>query len=187
MRAGYLLMSATLVAMLGGCVIFQPPVESEPASQTPVPQSTYPEHPGAVAVAPTPAPQGVPPAPEVPPPPGAPPPRQFHLGAAAQALVNEAHAQAGAGDPQLAMSTVERALRIEPDNPLLWIELGEMHQSTGQYEQAGGLGRKALQLASGDAHAQSAAWRLIAESLKARGRNGEAAEAESRANQLATR
>ena len=33
------------------------------------------------------------------------------------------------------------------------------------------LGHKALQLATGDPHAQSASWHLIAESLKARNRN----------------
>ena len=185
MRAGHLLMSATL-AVLAGCVMFQPPVENPPPPER-ASQSHYPENPGAVAVAPAPPPVATPAPSETVPPPGAPPPRQFHLGAAAQALVSQAHAQAGAGDPQLGISTLERALRIEPDNPLLWIELGAMHQSAGRYEQAGGMGRKALQLASGDPRAQSAAWRLIAESLKARGRNGEAAEAESRADQLAVR
>ncbi|HTY50699.1 MAG TPA: tetratricopeptide repeat protein [Steroidobacteraceae bacterium] len=190
MRAGYLLMGAT-VAVLAGCVMFEPPVETPPPPPARSPVPSYPERPGAVAVVPAPPPPTASEAPPVPgenlPQPGAPPARQFRLGAAAQALVNEAHAQAGAGDSQLAISTVERALRIEPDNPLLWIELGEMHESSGQYEQAGDMGRKALQLAIGDPHAQSAAWRLIAESLKARGRNGEAEEAESRANQLAVR
>ncbi len=36
----------------------------------------------------------------------------------------------------------------------------------------------------GDPHAQSASWHLIAESLKARNRNGEAAEAQHRADEL---
>jgi hypothetical protein len=46
------------------------------------------------------------------------------------------------------------------------------------------MGHKALQLATGDPHTQSAAWHLIADSLKARGRNGEAAEAQHRADEL---
>ena len=114
------------------------------------------------------------PAPAAPPVTAPPAARQFHLGAAASALVAQAHRQAAGGDPQLAISTLERALRIEPDNPLLWIELGEVHESRGHFEQAGGIGHKALQLATGDPHAQSASWHLIAESLKARSRNGEA-------------
>ncbi len=96
----------------------------------------------------------------------------------------QAHRQAAGGDPQLAISTIERALRIEPDNPLLWIELGEVHEAAGRFEQAAGMGHKALQLATGDPHAQSASWHLIADSLKARGRNGEAAEAQRRADEL---
>jgi Flp pilus assembly protein TadD len=110
--------------------------------------------------------------------------RQFHLGAAATALVAQAHRQAAAGEQQLAISSIERALGIEPDNPLLWIELGEIHESEGHFEQAGGMGHKALQLATGDPRAQSASWHLIAESLKARNRNGEAAEAQHRADEL---
>jgi hypothetical protein len=47
------------------------------------------------------------------------------------------------------------------------------------------MGRKALALASGDAAAQSSAWRLIADSLRARGNNAGAADAERRAASLA--
>ncbi len=126
------------------------------------------------------------PVPPTPPPVVAPPTSHaFHLGPAATALVAQAHRQAAA-DPQLAISTLERALRIEPDNPLLWIELGEVHETAGRYEQAGGIGHKALQLATGDPHAQSASWHLIADSLKARNRNAEAAEAQRRADELST-
>ena len=47
------------------------------------------------------------------------------------------------------------------------------------------MGRKALALATGDAAAQASAWHLIADSLRARGSNAEAAEAERRAQGLA--
>ncbi len=53
--------------------------------------------------------------------------------------------------------------------------------------QADALGRKALSLATGDAAAQASAWHLIADALRARGRNGEAADAERRAQGLAAR
>ncbi len=49
------------------------------------------------------------------------------------------------------------------------------------------MGRKALALATGDPAAQASAWRLIADSLRSRGRNPEAAEADQRANALAPR
>lgn len=78
-------------------------------------------------------------------------------------------------------ATLERALRIEPGNPLLWIELGRVQMEEGNAAQADGMGRKALVLASGDPAAQAAAWHLIADSLRARGRNAEALEADQRA------
>jgi tetratricopeptide (TPR) repeat protein len=150
---------------------------------------------GPVRPAPAPAPQPAPPAgtpqaqaPQTspaPPPAPVPAPREYRLGAAATALVEQARKQAAGGDPQLAQATLERALRIEPENPLLWIMLGEAHESAGQYGLAGSMGHKALQLAAGDPHAQARAWRLIGDSLRARGRNPEANEAYSRADTLA--
>ena len=83
-----------------------------------------------------------------------------------------------------ASNALLRALRIEPSNPLLWIELGRIRQAEGNYAQADAMGRRALSLASGDPQTQAAAWNLIAESLRARRRNQEAAEAEQRAKDL---
>ena len=78
-------------------------------------------------------------------------------------------------------------MRIEPDNPLLWIELGRVRLTAGDYAQADSMGRKALAQATGDPRAQSSAWRLIADSLRALRRTQEAAEADQRANSLAAR
>jgi len=119
--------------------------------------------------------------------PAGPPPRQFRLSPAATALVAQAHRQAAGGDYGQAGATLERALRIEPDNPLVWIELGRVELAENNATQADAMARKALALATGDAAAQSSAWRLIADSMRARGRNGEAAQAEHRAASLAPR
>jgi tetratricopeptide (TPR) repeat protein len=113
--------------------------------------------------------------------------RQYRLGPAASALVAQAHTQANGGAFDAAGATLERALRIEPDNPLLWVELGRLQLQQGNAAQADGMGRKALALASGDPEAQASAWRLLADSLRARGRNAEAADADQRANTLAPR
>jgi predicted Zn-dependent protease len=118
-------------------------------------------------------------------PPSGAPSRQFHLGPAATALVAQAHTQAGAGEYAAAGATLERALRIEPDNPLLWVELGRVQMGEGNAGQADAMGRKALALATGDPSAEAAAWRLIADSLHARGRTADALEAEQRAASLA--
>jgi tetratricopeptide (TPR) repeat protein len=120
---------------------------------------------------------------------GQPPPpaqKQIHLGAAASALVAQALRQSSAGDHAAAASTIERALRIEPDNPLLWIELGQIRMAEGEAGQADGVYRKALALASGDSGIEARAWALIAESLRARGRIQEAADAEARVSRPAS-
>jgi len=99
--------------------------------------------------------------------------------------VTQAHQQAASGDTAQAAATLERALRIEPDNPLVWIELGRVRLAENNPAQANAMGRKALALATGDPGAQSSAWHLIADALRARGDNGGAAEADRRAASLA--
>jgi uncharacterized protein HemY len=87
----------------------------------------------------------------------------------------------------LAAATIERAMRVEPDNPLLWIELGRVRLAEGNASQADSMGRKAAALATGDPQAKASAWRLIADALRLLKRNDEAAEADQRANSLAPR
>jgi tetratricopeptide (TPR) repeat protein len=115
-----------------------------------------------------------------------PPPRAFRLSSASRALVAQAHKQQGNGDYGQAAATLERALRIEPDNPLVWIELGRVRLGEKDGAQADAMGRKALSLATGDPNAQAASWRLIADSLRLRERNQEASDAERRAQSLTT-
>lgn len=82
------------------------------------------------------------------------------------------------GDLDGASSTLDRALRIEPNNPLLWIELGRLRLAENDAHQAEGCGRKALSVASGDRGTQAQAGRLLAEALRAQRRNQEAVELE---------
>ncbi len=112
------------------------------------------------------------------------PQRRFRLSAASTALVSQAQKQARSGDLVAATATLERALRIEPDNPLLWIELGRLRLQEKNGVQAQSFARKALSLATGDPRTQSFAWQLIADALRAQGRNQEAHEAEQHANAL---
>jgi hypothetical protein len=165
-----------VAACLSGCVVSRP--SPPPGAPLPGESPSGTAQPAPLPGEPSPAPS------ERPPLPG---PRQFHLGPAATALVTQAHAQAGGGDFGQAAATLERALRIEPDNPLLWIELGRVRLGEGNAAQADAMGRKAVALATGDPGAQAAAWRLIADSLRARGRNPEAAEADQRAAALSPR
>jgi Tfp pilus assembly protein PilF len=156
--------AVTCGALLSGC----PSLRSPP----PFPQNSASGEPGTAQ-----PPAAVPPG-------AARPAREFHLGAAASSLVGQAHKQSASGDYGLAAATIERAMRIEPDNPLLWIELGRVRLTAGDNRQAESMGRKALAMATGDPRAQSASWRLIADALRALGRNDEAVQADRHANGL---
>ncbi|HEX6572139.1 MAG TPA: tetratricopeptide repeat protein [Steroidobacteraceae bacterium] len=108
------------------------------------------------------------------------------LSPASRALVSQAQAQRKRGDLPGATVSLERALRIEPRNPLLWVEMGRLRMDQRNYTQAEAMGRKALSMAIGDNRTQSQAWQLVADALRARGRNVEAQEALERSLELST-
>ena len=175
----------TLTCALIGVLALTACTLTRPAPFAPPPEATPPA--GSAQPPGIPAPGSAEALPAPPERPSVPPPRQFRLSAATGALVTQAHAQSAGGDFGQAAATLERAQRIEPDNPLLWIELGRVRLAENNAPQADAMGRKALALAVGDPAAQAAAWHLIADSLKARGRNGEAADAEQKAQGMAAR
>ena len=137
-----------------------PPTQEPPVQTRPAPAPEPPVE------------QPLPPAPVV---------REPVLSAASRALVNQAQIQLQSKNYPVAASSIERALRIEPDNPLLWIELGKVRQAEGNYVQAENMGRKAASMSVNAPRANSSAWTLIAESLRARGKNTEAQQALLRA------
>jgi tetratricopeptide (TPR) repeat protein len=136
-----------------------------PTNPTPGPQSSEPVTPGSPA-----------PSPPLPRAPSA--PRENHLSPATRSLVTQSRTLASRGDLDGASSTLDRALRIEPNNPLLWIELGRLRLAESDAHQAESCGRKALALASGDRGTQAQAGRLLADALRAQRRNQEAIEIE---------
>jgi tetratricopeptide (TPR) repeat protein len=179
-----LMIGAVLLGgVLAGCVMLSPPVSESggnPAGYPPQTRQGAPAGAAGAASAAPPAPWRQEQSPAQPPAAG-PQPRPFVLGPAATALVGEAHAQEQSGNFAIAGQTLERALGIEPHNPLVWIELGRENILAGDPAQAYGMGRKALYLATGDNHAQASAWELIAAALRAQGRNDEAYVAEEKA------
>lgn len=162
-------------AALSACAVPQPVTSPGQTPSVPVPQPSPPVQT-----------QPAPPPPPVEEPEPLPPPivREPTLGPASRALVGQAQAQLASKNFAVAASSIERALRIEPDNPLLWIELGKVRQAEGNYVQAENMGRKAVAMASNAPRAQSSAWSLIAESYRARGKNAEARDADARATAL---
>ena len=159
LKAAVLLLG--LVALLGGC--FAPARKPSPLPPPVAPSAGSPASPAPPPGAPAPRP----------------PPRENSLSPATHSLVTQARTLLAHGDFDGASSTLDRALRIEPNNPLLWIELGRERLVESEAHQAEGCGRKALALASGDHAAQKQAGRLLADALRAQQRNQEAREVES--------
>ena len=171
---------AAAVTALAGCSLVAPTTPTRAPVPAPAPR---PAPPPVVLPAPTPLPPAAPaeaPAP-APTPPPAPPTRTYKLGPATQSLVTQARAQADRGDLDGAVGTLDRAIRIEPRNPLLWIEFAKLRLEAKDAKQAEGYARKALSLATGDRRAQAEANKVIAEALKAQGRTQDARAFENRA------
>lgn len=154
-RALLSLMSLLLIA---GCV----PLDfgTPPPSRTPVP-TTRPATPPPAPVILSPVPEAPPAAPgTVEPQPSmrvAPP-----ISAASQALLSQSRSHQAAGNYDLAAASIERAVRIDPREPLLWLELGSIRLKEGDFAQAEAVGRKALSLSAGDAALTARAEDLIA-------------------------
>ena len=170
---------------LTGCSL--QPYRTPPTAPTPAPTSSG-EGPTVPVPPPVPTPGTSEPVISVPPP--APVPRErprvapATLSPASTALVTQAQAQRKRGDLPGATVSLERALRIEPSNPLLWIEMGRLRMDQRNFAQAEAMGRKAVSMAVGDNRTQASAWALVADALKARGRNPEAQEALDRSRAL---
>src|SRR5258707_15022461 len=127
----------TVAALLSACSLLAP---HSPTSQPPTPQILSPQP--QVSPPPLQSPPS-PPAPHAPP-----PPRENHLSAATRSLVTQARTQVAHGDLPAASSTLDRALRIEPNNPLLWIELGRLRLPGGAGPPAAGGAPRALRPAA---------------------------------------
>lgn len=144
-KTGAALVGALL--LVAGCV---PPDlgTPEPPARKPVPVTPAPPTAGAVI---HPVPEPEPPAtsgsgapPSLPARPAAP------VSAAAQTLLTQSRTYQAAGQYEQAAASIERALRIEPRHPQLWLELGNIRLEEGDFPQAESMGRKALSLSAGD-------------------------------------
>jgi tetratricopeptide (TPR) repeat protein len=137
-RALRIASAVALLAVLPGCSVLgiydrpsQPPAEPTPS--------------------PEPSPGGV-----------SPPARpQSETAGATQALLAQSRAARADGRYDQASSTIERALRIAPNDPALWLELGEIELASGDPAQAAMLARKALSLAPDDRALTAQAERLL--------------------------
>jgi tetratricopeptide (TPR) repeat protein len=86
---------------------------------------------------------------------------QSDASGASDALVAQSRAQRAAGSLPAARASLERALRLDPNNAVVWLELGELELQTGNTAQAATLARKAMTLAGRDARLSARAERLL--------------------------
>ncbi|NIO84261.1 MAG: tetratricopeptide repeat protein, partial [Candidatus Aminicenantes bacterium] len=77
-----------------------------------------------------------------------------------------------------ASATIERALRIEPKNPLLWQRLGYLHLQNHRWQQAIAMAQKSNTLAGGNRQLMVTNWKIIARAKNKIGDEQGAKEAE---------
>ena len=85
------------------------------------------------------------------------------------ALLDSAHADIDGGKPDAAVASLERALRIEPRNPVLWQELAKVRLQQGQYQQAEGMATRSNSWAGNNRILRADNWRIIGEARLKRG------------------
>ena len=107
--------------------------------------------------------------------------------AAVGALLQQAEQQANVGDLESAAASLERAIRIDPRNPVLWFHLATVRLSQGEPSQAEQLAAKSNSLAPGNHAQQSRNWLLIAQARRQLNNGAGAAAAERRARELGAR
>lgn len=103
------------------------------------------------------------------------------------ALVQEADRQRTAGNLGHAASALERALRIEPRDPALRIQLASLRIEQGDPFQAKELARMGVVYAVGQPQLEAEAWTVIAAAERAIGNQVEAELAEQEATRLRRR
>ena len=77
------------------------------------------------------------------------------------ALLDEAEQAETRGDAETAAATLERALKIEPKNALLWNRLAGVHLRQGNTQQALTMAQRSNSLAAGNHELQLENWYLI--------------------------
>ena len=159
-----ILFVAVLCIAGAACTSLQPTASRPSPSPGNVPQTP----------APSPNPAPAPPPSSQPPPPSArqsvppasqnstaPSRPQSDASGASSALLAQARDERAAGSLTQATASIERALRLDPNNAELWVERGELALQTGNTAQAGTMARKALSLAGTNSTISARAQRLL--------------------------
>jgi Tfp pilus assembly protein PilF len=91
-------------------------------------------------------------------------------------LADSARVDTDAGRLAPAGVALERALRIEPKNPMLWQQLAQLHMKKGDFAQAETMAARSNSWAGSSRALRAANWQIIGES---RARRGDASGAQA--------
>jgi Tetratricopeptide repeat len=157
-----------------------------PPHQTPSTPETRAKTPPPVRPSPVtpPPPQVSAPPPLAPPPPRVSAPAPPPPSPAVVALLDTADKRASAGELDNAAAAVERALRLEPQNPLLWHRLAKLRLQQGQFAQAVSLAAKSNSLVRENRQLQASNWETIAQAQEKLGDVAAARAAREKARAL---
>lgn len=150
------------------------PPSAQPSQRPPPPQPQQPHSPQPAVPAPV---ETLPPQDPVLQPPAASAPPSASPAPqppAVVALLDNAGRQEKSGKLEAAAATLERAVRVDPRNPLVWHRLARVRLAQEQWKAAANMATKSNSLAGGDVALQRRNWSLIAE---ARQRMGDSAGA----------
>ncbi|MCF6283123.1 MAG: tetratricopeptide repeat protein [Candidatus Polarisedimenticolaceae bacterium] len=111
-------------------------------------------------------------------------PLEMQMISAIDSLTEQAEQQRRRGDLQDAVTTLERALRIEPRNPHLWNRLAQLYLQQKQFKQAGDLAARSNALTEKGAPIRHDNWHIIAAVRRIERDYVGAKEAENRAATL---
>jgi tetratricopeptide (TPR) repeat protein len=136
-KHGLLLPLLLLAALLAGCATpLQPAPPRSPGTAHPAPESSTPaEAPDAESDIAAPSPT--------------------------LALRHDSARAAAGGDVYRAIALLERAIRIDPNDASLWLELAGLHLEQGAYDEAEQFARKALTLMRRQPVLEQEAWLII--------------------------
>lgn len=157
---------AAMLLFVAGCATS--PGYPPSGGQTPPPSGQPPRYP---TPAPSPYPSQTPPTQTpmpAPAPTPAPPPASRPDPSVTLALREQSLAASARGDNEQAIALIERALRIEPDRPELWIDLARLHLDEGDAAGAEQFARKALLFTRNRPDLEQSAYSVISEAQRVR-------------------
>ena len=103
------------------------------------------------------------------------------------ALLGHAEQQANAGELESAVASLERAIRIDPRNPVLWYHMATLRLAQGDPSQAEQLAVKSNSLATGINTQLVRNWQLIARARREQNNAAGAAAADRQVRELQSR